>query len=100
VIRIGVLVAETGGMVGLAPDLRGPVGLQLARAVERPPGEHGMPGDSRYELKWDGFRAAIVRRGDSARIWSRQRKDLTAQFPDIAAAAAKLPDGVVLDGVI
>jgi hypothetical protein len=55
VMRIGVLVAETGGMVPLASDLRGPVGLQLARAVEQLPGEHGMPGGSRYELKWDGF---------------------------------------------
>jgi len=54
-MRIGVLVAETGGMVALASDLRGPVGLQLARAVEQLPGEHGMPGGSRYELKWDGF---------------------------------------------
>jgi hypothetical protein len=42
-------------MVALASDLRGPVGLQLARAVEEPPGQHGMPGGSRYELKWDGF---------------------------------------------
>jgi hypothetical protein len=43
-------------MVGkLAPDLLGPVGLELARAVERLPGPHGMPGGSRYELKWDGF---------------------------------------------
>ncbi|GAA1599945.1 hypothetical protein GCM10009742_54800 [Kribbella karoonensis] len=42
-MRIGLLGAETGGMVALAPDLRGPVGLQLARAVEQLPGEHGMP---------------------------------------------------------
>ena len=40
-----------------------------------------------------------MRSAGTARIWSRQRKDLTAQFPDIAAAAvAQLPDGVVLDG--
>ncbi|MEU4607492.1 hypothetical protein AB0F43_31290 [Kribbella sp. NPDC023972] len=85
--------------VRLPPDLVGPVDLELARAVETIPGENALPGGSRYEPKWDGFRAACVRSGDSARIWSRQRKDLTAQFPDIAAAAARmLPDGVVLDG--
>jgi hypothetical protein len=39
----------------LAPDLLGPVGLELARAVEQLPGEHAMPGGSRFELKWDGF---------------------------------------------
>jgi hypothetical protein len=39
----------------LAADLLGPVGLELARAVEQLPGPHGMPGGSRFELKWDGF---------------------------------------------
>ncbi|WP_199234873.1 hypothetical protein [Kribbella sp. VKM Ac-2568] len=44
-------------------------------------------------------RASIIHRGEQARIWSRQRKDLTGRFPDIAAAAARqLPDGCVLDG--
>jgi hypothetical protein len=35
--------------------LAGPVELELAKAVDQLPGEHGMPGGSRYELKWDGF---------------------------------------------
>jgi ATP-dependent DNA ligase len=40
-----------------------------------------------------------VRSGDHARIWSRQRRDLTDRFPDLAAAAVRqLADGVVLDG--
>ncbi|MEV0790038.1 hypothetical protein [Kribbella sp. NPDC050459] len=39
----------------LAAGLSGPVGLELTRAVEQPPAAHGMPGGSRYELKWDGF---------------------------------------------
>jgi hypothetical protein len=42
-------------MVGWAPDLSGPVGLELARAVEQLPGERSMPGGARFELKWDGF---------------------------------------------
>jgi hypothetical protein len=42
-------------MVASAPDLIGPVGSELARAVEQLPGEHGAPGGARYELKWDGF---------------------------------------------
>ena len=46
---------NTGRVGKLAPDLLGPVGLELARAVEQLPGQHGMPGGSRYELKWDGF---------------------------------------------
>jgi ATP-dependent DNA ligase len=44
-------------------------------------------------------RACISRPAGAVRIWSRQRKDLTPYFPDIAAAALQqIPDGVVLDG--
>ncbi|TCN32125.1 ATP dependent DNA ligase-like protein [Kribbella orskensis] len=90
--------ADAAG-VGLPPDLVGPVDLELAKAVDEIPGENALPGGSPYEPKWDGFRASNVRSAGTARIWSRQRKDLTAQFPDIAAAAVEqLPDGVVLDG--
>jgi hypothetical protein len=42
-------------MGNLSPELTGPVQLELATAVEQLPGEHGMPGGSRYESKWDGF---------------------------------------------
>jgi len=34
----------------LAPDLLGPVGLELARAVEQLPGQPAMPAGSRYEF--------------------------------------------------
>jgi ATP-dependent DNA ligase len=41
----------------------------------------------------------VARGGGTARIWSRQRNDLTDRFRDIAAAAvSQLPDGVILDG--
>jgi hypothetical protein len=53
---VGWREARAEGNTGkLAPGLLGPVGLELARAVEQLPGQHGMPGGSRYELKWDGF---------------------------------------------
>jgi ATP-dependent DNA ligase len=83
----------------LAPDLLGPVGLELARAVEQLPGRHGMPGGSRYELKWDGFRVAVVCRDGEVRLWSRNGKDFTAKFPDVQAALeAQLTTDCVLDG--
>ncbi|WP_433169927.1 ATP-dependent DNA ligase [Kribbella sp. CA-247076] len=85
--------------VRLPTDLAGPVELELARAVEEIPGPGALPGGTRYEPKFDGFRACIVRRGDGARIWSRQRKELTDRFPDVVKAAVRqVPDGVVLDG--
>ena len=72
----------------LPPELSGPVQLELAKAVERLPGLHGMPGGSRYELKWDGFRAGAVCRDGEVRLWSRNGKDFTTKFPDVQAALA------------
>jgi ATP-dependent DNA ligase len=75
-----------------------PLAVALARAVVDIPEQGGMPGGSAYEPKWDGFRVLIVKDGDVT-VWSRQQRDLTAAFPDLAAAAAEhLPDGFILDG--
>jgi DNA ligase-1 len=51
------------------------------------------------EWKWDGIRAQLVRQpaGVTA-IWSRGEEVLTDRFPEILAAAARLPAGTVLDG--
>jgi ATP-dependent DNA ligase len=85
--------------VRLPADLAGPVDVELTRATESIPAPSALPGGCRYEPKWDGYRAVIVRRGDTVRIWSRQRKDLTDRFPDVAAAAVRqFPDGAVVDG--
>jgi ATP-dependent DNA ligase len=86
-------------MATWAADLTGPVGLELARAVEQLPGEHGMPGGSRFELKWDGFRVGVVCRAGEVRLWSRNGKDFTAKFPDVQAALAEqVSTDCVLDG--
>jgi ATP-dependent DNA ligase len=83
----------------LPADLAGPVDVELARLVESIPGVSALPGGSRYDVKWDGYRGVIICRDGTARIWSRQRKELTDRFPDLAAAAAtQLPDGAVVDG--
>lgn len=86
-------------MAPLASDLLGPVGLALAQAVERLPGEHALSGGSRYELKWDGYRVGVVCRGGEVRLWSRNGKDFTAKFPDVQAAlTAQVDVDCVLDG--
>jgi ATP-dependent DNA ligase len=75
--------------------------LELARAVEQLPGPRGMPGGSRYELKWDGYRMAGIRVAGGVRLWSRQGKDLTSRFPDVQAALeAQLEIDCVLDGEV
>jgi DNA ligase-1 len=52
------------------------------------------------EWKWDGIRAQLIRRDRQVWLWSRGEELITARFPEIAAAAAQLPDGSVLDGEV
>ena len=44
-------------------------------------------------------RVAIVRDGNGARLWTRNRNDISDRFPDIVTAARRqLAAGIVLDG--
>jgi bifunctional non-homologous end joining protein LigD len=43
-----------------------------------------------YEVKFDGYRALIVKNGERTGIRSRNDKDLTAAYPGVAAAARRL----------
>src|ERR1700712_5713840 len=84
---------------GLPPSLHPPFEVALARAPESIPLPSALPGGAQYEPKWDGFRLVIVRDEGHTSLLSRQGKDLTAGFPDIAAAAsAQVPPGFVVDG--
>jgi ATP-dependent DNA ligase len=85
----------------LPPELSGPVGVALAKSVRTIPAATALPGGCRYEPKWDGYRLVVVRGARSTRLWSRQGRDLTDRFADVATAAiAELPPGTVLDGEV
>jgi bifunctional non-homologous end joining protein LigD len=110
-VRPGVEVGEGGPAEGegRAPlrlaDLRGAVRgtlprtqpLALAMVVETPP-----PGDEwLHEIKHDGYR--IVARLDEGdvQLVSRNGKDWTKEFPQVARAASRLPAGTaLLDGEV
>lgn len=54
-----------------------------------------------YEEKYDGYRAVAYKQGKDVRIISRNLKDLTAQFEEVADALRKLrAPTLVLDGEI
>jgi len=54
-----------------------------------------------YEVKWDGYRALIVKSGTRVRLISRNLKDLTTAYPHLAAAAVRLiPHDAIIDGEI
>ena len=70
-------------------------GTMEARSVDQIP-----VGDIwQYEPKWDGFRCLLSRDGRSVALTSKSGQDLTRYFPEVAAAAAALPERqFVLDG--
>jgi bifunctional non-homologous end joining protein LigD len=57
--------------------------------------------DWSHEVKWDGYRALLVNDGKHVRLVSRNLKDLTADYPQVAKALAKVTTHpVMLDGEI
>lgn len=55
-----------------------------------------------YEIKLDGYRALLIRTGEkTAKIMSRNDKDLGSRYPEIVQAGLNLPEtSFVLDGEI
>ncbi len=52
-----------------------------------------------YEPKWDGFRCLLAHDGKSVTMTSKSGQDLTRYFPEVAQAAAQLPERrFILDG--
>jgi DNA ligase D-like protein (predicted ligase) len=68
-----------------------------ARVVDKlPEGDEWM-----YEVKFDGYRALLLKDGDNVRIRSRNDKDLTHAYPTVAVAGQRLKARqAVLDGEI
>ena len=52
------------------------------------------------EEKYDGVRAQLHRSGDRVAIYSRDLKETTAAFPELAEAAEKLKHDVLIDGEV
>ena len=58
-------------------------------------------GEWSYEVKWDGYRAMLLKSTKEVRLISRNLKDLSADYPHITRRAASLtPEPAVIDGEI
>ena len=68
----------------------------LARLVTKPPTGDGW----QYEIKLDGYRAVVVKHGDSVELFSRRGNRFTKRYPAIAAAFKRLAPDTVLDGEV
>jgi bifunctional non-homologous end joining protein LigD len=54
-----------------------------------------------YEVKWDGYRTLILKNGARVQLLSRNLKDATRQYPNVARAALDLDArSVLLDGEV
>lgn len=52
-----------------------------------------------FEVKWDGLRCVLFRDPDgNVRLQDRGLSDLTADIPEVVAAARRVPPGSVIDG--
>src|SRR5919106_892820 len=88
------------GAGGAEDDPSRPYPFFLASPLEQPPHELGSIDDWLAEWKWDGIRAQLIRRRGQVFLWSRGEELVTGRFPELAHAAARLPDGSVLDGEV
>lgn len=51
-----------------------------------------------FEQKLDGVRLIATKSGERVRLWTRNQKDRTIQFPEVSGALAKLKGDFVIDG--
>jgi DNA ligase-1 len=87
------------GEASSAFDVSQPYPFFLAHPLSDAPDTLGNVHDWQAEWKWDGIRGQLIKRQEQLFLWSRGEELVSAQFPEIIAAAARLPDGV-LDGEI
>ncbi|MFC1432203.1 DNA ligase [Streptacidiphilus sp. N1-3] len=88
-------------MSSAKPVLQPPLEVMRPRAVAAIPEPDSLPGGVRYEIKLDGYRCLAFARGPEPPVLqSRSGRDMAADFPAIAAAVARLPAGLVLDGEV
>jgi DNA ligase-1 len=91
----GLIAAESAH-----DDRSRPYPFYLASPLEADPETLGPVEEWLVEWKWDGIRGQLMRRGGEIFLWSRGEELVTERFPELVQAAARLPDGVVLDGEV
>jgi len=82
----------------LESDRRQPYPFFLASPLEVEPQALGPIEDWLLEWKWDGIRLQLIRREGEVALWSRGEERLDGRFPEVEAAATRLPDDAVIDG--
>ncbi|MBO0684416.1 MAG: ATP-dependent DNA ligase, partial [Candidatus Dormibacteraeota bacterium] len=87
------------GIDALKVTVGRPLRPQLAERLPDPEAVIKKLGLVGVQPKYDGFRVQIHKQGADVSIFSRNLENMTAMFPELVDAAARLPvDSVILDG--
>ena len=95
------LAAKHGALAELRVDYGTPIGFMLATPV--PYGDvYDDLGNAlwHFEDKYDGIRAQAHIRNGTVRLFSRRLNDVTASYPELAAALGDISADAILDGEI
>jgi DNA ligase 1 len=79
-------------------DISRPYPFFLAHALEDELQSLGDVASWQIEWKWDGIRAQLLHRRGQLFLWTRGEELVTERYPEVIEAAARLPDGTVVDG--
>ena len=94
-------LARAGRLEDAAPRWFVPLRSMLATPVADAAEAVARLGEDVWvEDKYDGIRCQLHRRGEDAALYSRDLKNISAQFPEITGAAVRLQSDVMLDGEI
>ncbi len=95
------MLARADALGSATMNLFHPFAFMLAQPEEDPAAIVAALGtEALADDKYDGIRAQVHSDGNDVRIYSRTLDDVTARFPEVAAAAMALHRPVVLDGEI
>lgn len=75
-----------------------PTAAAIWSRAEGWPAAPGKPPEVWIEDKYDGIRCQLHRVGARAALYSRDLREITAAFPEVAEAALRLPQDLILDG--
>ena len=93
------LAARRGTLEQICPHLFRPLDFMLARPIASA-AEVPDPGNWLIEDKYDGIRAQAHVADGRAALFSRGFAEVTAAFPELAAALERMPGSAILDGEI
>ena len=93
------LLARRGGLRSARLRLMHPLQFMLASPEEDAAAiMRRVGGEAWVEDKYDGIRGQLHKEGERVVLYSRDLNEVTAAFPEVAAAAGAVPHDVLLDG--